>query len=42
MDKLALRLGNTNDGLNDGPAYVNLNNAPSYSDWNCGVGRAVI
>ena len=38
----ALRLGFTADGLADGPAYVRLNNAPSYGDWPCGVGRALL
>lgn len=38
----AHRLGNTNNDLNDGPAYVNLNNEASNANWNCGVGCATL
>ena len=39
---MAHRLGNCNNDLIDGPAYVNLNNEASNANWNCGVGRAYL
>lgn len=39
---MAHRLGNTNNALIDGPAYVNLNNEASNANWNCGVGCAYL
>nr|DAF99890.1 MAG TPA: hypothetical protein [Siphoviridae sp. ctJT77] len=34
----AIRLGNCNNDLIDGPATLNLNNEASNANWNNGVG----
>ena len=36
------RLGNANNGLTDGPGYLNLNNEASIANWNCGVGEILL
>ncbi len=34
--------GNSNNGLLDGPFYVNLNNAPSNANWNIGAANSYL
>ena len=37
--RVALRLGNANNELNDGPSHVNLNNEASNSNTNIGCAK---
>ena len=37
--RVGRRLGNANNGLTDGPGYLNLNNEGSIANWNCGAAK---
>lgn len=40
--RVAIRLGNCNNDLIDGPANLNLNNEASNANWNNGVGLILL
>lgn len=41
MDAMAYVGGNSNNGANYGPFYVNLNNTPSNANWNIGTSNSI-